>query len=503
MSVVAGVDSSTQSCTVTLHDTVTGDLLGQGRARHPGTTPPRSEQHPEDWWTAFATAFRDACEDAGRKAAEVDALSFAAQYHGLVVLDAEGRVLRAAKLWNDTTSHAQAERLVRELGPQAWAERVGSVPTAAFTITKLAWLRDHEPDVYRRVASVMVPHDWLGAQLTGEHVTDRVDASGTGYFDAVANRWRPDVLQWVDQRDDWEDLLPRVAGPSEPAGLAVTARAQELGLRRDAVVACGTGDQAAAALALGVQDGDVVISLGTSGTVYGSSTAPVRDVRGLVNVTANARGGFQPIAVLLNAAKVTDTFCRLLGVGHDEMATLALAADPAERNRPVLVAYLDGERSPNRPRARGMLAGLSSGTSREGLALSVFEGVALGLLAGHQGLVDIGTATGGRLLLAGGASRSPAYRTVVARVFGKDVQAPAGDGSLDVARGAAVQASTVAQGRVIDDVVADWRLPARTVATADPALTERAHELRALHARAAQITALDGAWDDEPVVPAP
>jgi xylulokinase len=499
VSVVAGVDSSTQSCTVSLHDTESGAELGRGQARHPGTTPPLSEQHPEDWWTAFRTAFGRACSDAGRPPSDVAAISVAAQYHGLVVLDADDRVLRAAKLWNDTTSSPQARRLVAALGEQRWATRVGSVPTAAFTITKLAWLRENEPDVYRRVASVMVPHDWLSFQLTGQKVTDRVDASGTGYFDAAADEWCTDLLQLVEERRDWPRLLPRVAQPSEPAGSASTDRARELGLRPGTRVACGTGDQAAAALALGVEDGDVVVSLGTSGTVYGSSAVPVHDARGLLNVTANARGGFQPIAVLLNAAKVTDGFCRLLGVDHDEMAALALAADPMEQNRPVLVAYLDGERSPNRPGARGLLAGLSSGTTREALALSVFEGVALGLFAGHEALVDIGVDTSGRLLLAGGASRSPAYRAVVARIFGKDVQAPDGDGSIDVSRGAAIQASTVAQDRCIDDVVADWRLPVRTVVHADPAFTERADQLRALYSRAAQITSLDGAWD-EPLV---
>jgi xylulokinase len=419
----------------------------------------------------------------------------------LVVLDEDDRVLRSAKLWNDTTSSTQAEKLVRDLGAEAWATRVGSVPTAAFTISKLAWLCENEPEVYRRTASVMVPHDWLTFQLTGEKVTDRVDASGTGYYDASAGRWCADLLQLVDHRDDWDELLPRVAQPSESAGYARTARARELGLRPDAEVGCGTGDQAAAALALGVENGDVVVSLGTSGTVFGSSTVPLHDVRGLINVAANARGGYQPIAVLLNATKVTDTFCRVLGVDHDEMAALALAADACARDRPVLVAYLDGERSPNRPAARGLLAGLSSGTTREQLALSVFEGVVLGLFAGHQALIGIGADTSGRLIVTGGGSRSVAYRTVVARIFGQDVYAPAVDGSFDSARGAAIQASAIAQRRRIDEVVAEWRLPVARVATADPGFAERKRELCSLYFRAADITELDDAWAPSPVVP--
>jgi xylulokinase len=497
MSIVAGVDSSTQSCTVSLHDSETGELLGVGQARHPPTTPPCSEQHPEDWWQAFGSALAGACADAGHPSSEIASISFAAQYHGLVALDAKNRVLRAAKLWNDTTSSAQARRLVGELGAAEWAHRVGSVPTAAFTITKLAWVRDHEPDVFREIAWLLVPHDWLTLQLCGERVTDRVDASGTGYFDASKDEWRTDVLDLVEPRADWSRLLPRVAGPSEMVGFAATERARELGLEPGTKVACGTGDQAAAALALGVNDGDIVVSLGTSGTVYGSTSTAVYDTSGFLNVTANARGGFQPIAVLLNAAKVTDTFCRLLGVGHDALSALALTADARVVDRPLLVAFLDGERSPNRPDARGILAGLSSATERESVALAAFEGVVLGLFTGFKALQGIGVDSGGRLILTGGASRSEAYRKIIARIFGKDVHAPEGDGGLDSARGAAIQAATVLQQRGIDEVAREWALPIVRVAEADCSFADRARILHEHYVRATQIRSLDGIWNTE------
>jgi len=497
LSVVAGVDSSSQSCTVSLHHYLKGELLGVGRSPHPITTPPCSEQEPEDWWKAFRIALFEACSNANLRPADVSAISFAAQYHGLVALDSSNRVLRAAKLWNDTTSSGQAQKLVDKMGAPEWARRVGSVPTSAFTITKVAWLKDNEPDIYRKLAGILVPHDWLSMQLCGERITDRVDASGTGYFDAVNNEWRTDILDLVEPRNDWIQMLPRIVGPSELAGFAITKRAHEVGLDAATKIACGTGDQAASALAINVQDGDIVISLGTSGTVYGSTPSGKYDTSGFLNVTANARGGFLPIAVLLNAAKVTDTFCRILGVGHDELSELALSADPYEVDRPLLVAFLDGERSPNRPKSRGLLSGLSSASQRNSIALAAFEGVALGLLSGFTALQRIGVNTSGRLILTGGAAQSEAFRVVVARIFGKDVYALGGPGGLTTARGAAIQASTVLQERSIDEVVAEWSLPAYKVATFDPSFESRAQQLRNDYITARDIDSLDSVWHRE------
>ena len=497
MQVVAGVDSSSQSCTVSLHDFLTGELLGVGSSPHPITTPPCSEQDPEDWWKAFCIALHDACNGANLSTSDIGAISFAAQYHGLVALDSKNRVLRPVKLWNDTTSNVQAQKLVDKLGPAEWARRAGSVPTSAFTISKVAWLRENEPDIYKQMAGILVPHDWLSMQLCGERITDRVDASGTGYFDATSNLWRTELLDLVEPRVDWINLLPRLVGPSELAGYAITERARDLGLNSNTKIACGTGDQAASALAINVEDGDTVISLGTSGTVYGSTATGIYDISGFLNVTANARGGFLPIAVLLNAAKVTDTFCRLLGVEHNELSKLALSADAAVVDRPLLVAFLDGERSPNRPNSRGLLAGLSSATSRNSIALAAFEGVVLGLLSGFTALQKLGVNTNGRLIVTGGAAKSEAFRVIVARIFGKDVYALDGLGGLTSARGAAIQASTVLQELKIEEVVRAWSLPTHRVAEADPAFDGRAQRLRDDYITAREIDSLDSVWHRE------
>ncbi len=194
MAIVAGVDSSTQSCTIELRDAHTGELLSRGRRPHPPTYPPVSEQRVEDWWQAFAGALHDAAAAAGVEVKAIDAIAVGAQCHGLVAMDAQGNVLRPVKLWNDTTSAPQAAAMVEKLGAEQWVRTVGSVPTAAFTITKLAWVAEHEPDILRQIRAVCVPHDWLTYKLSGRHVTDRSDASGTGYFN-VQSQWLPELLR--------------------------------------------------------------------------------------------------------------------------------------------------------------------------------------------------------------------------------------------------------------------------------------------------------------------
>jgi len=484
--VVAGVDSSTQSCTVELRNAADGTLLGRGRSPHPATHPPVSEQAPATWWTALTVALRAAANDAGLAVRDIDAISVAAQCHGLVALDAAGEVLRPAKLWNDTTSAPQAEAMVRRLSRRTWADAVGSVPTAAFTITKLAWLAEHEPEHLRRLATVLLPHDWITYRLTGLHVTDRSEASGTGYYAAHERRWRTDLLaELVDPDVDWDAALPTVLGPSEAAGTVLSSTARELGLRDGVVVGPGAGDQHAGALGLGMGLGEVVYSLGTSGVVITVSEEPVHDAEGWVNGVADAAGGYLPLVCTLNATKVTDMVARLLGVDHDGLARLALAA-PADPGRPVLAAFLDGERSPDRPHATGLLAGLTSDTSREDLARAAFEGVLLGLVRGHDAVRRAGAAADGPVIVTGGGARSPAYRQILADLL----QAPVHtlDASEATARGACVQAAAVlAQDdvRVVRDA---WR-PAATTTTEPRGIVPDA--VRRRYLRAADWDGLD------------
>lgn len=475
MPLVVGVDSSTQSTKVEARDVESGDVVASGVGRHPPTSPPVSEQHPDAWWTALV----DAMGQLGAARHEVIAISVAGQQHGLVVLDGAGTVLRPAKLWNDTTSAPNAAALVDRLGAAAWASATGSVPVASFTITKLAWLAEHEPDVLARIARVMLPHDWLTYRLSGEHVTDRGDASGTGWFDPTAGEYREDLIAAaVGDATGWLDRLPKVLGPWEVAGRITAASADELGLPDGVVVGPGTGDNMGAALGLGLAAGDVALSLGTSGTVFAVSDTGTADERGYVAGFASAQGNFLPLICTLNATKVTDTVAAWLGTDPPGLAELALAAadDPGSS---VLVPYFDGERTPNLPDARGSLHGLTTSVSREQLALAAHDGVLGGLLGGLDAFHDIGGRTDGRTFLVGGGARSRAYRQRAADLLSKPVVVPFTDET--VATGAAVQAAVIAGVGSYDEIAGRWRLGAGQ--TIDPAhdagAVREAYRLRA------------------------
>ena len=385
MTLVAGVDSSTQSCKVVVRDAGTGALVREGRAPHPDGT----EVDPAAW----ATALQSAIVEAGGLD-DVAAVAVGGQQHGMVCLDAEGEVVRPALLWNDTRSAQAATDLIAELGAgetgrRAWAEAVGLVPVASFTVTKLRWLAEHEPAAAERTAAVCLPHDWLTWQLAGKPgldalVTDRGDASGTGYWSTITGKYRLDLLERAFGRSA---VLPRVLGPAEPAG---TLAAGSLGAGGSALLGPGTGDNAAAALGINAEPGDVVVSIGTSGVVSTVSSTPTVDPSGTVAGFADATGNFLPLAVTLNAARVLDATARLLGVDHDELSRLALSA-PAGAGGLVLVPYLEGERTPDRPHSTGALHGLTLSTAEPAfLARAAVEGLLCGLADGLEAIAALG-----------------------------------------------------------------------------------------------------------------
>jgi xylulokinase len=428
--VVAGVDSSTQSTKVELRDLDSGEILAAASSPHPVVTPPCSEQDPRSWWSAFRDAWA-AATAALPDGAAIVGISIAGQQHGMVALDATGEPVHPAKLWNDTESASDADRLIEQLGgPAAWADAVGSVPVAAFTATKLSWLHRTHPEAWDRLAKVVLPHDYLTHRLTGAFTTDRGDASGTGYWSPAEGGYRWDLLALIDDARDWSGVVPDVLGPLEVAGEW-----------NGAAVAVGTGDNMAAALGLGLRPGDAAISIGTSGTAFGVADVPTADPSGAVAGFADATGRYLPLVCTSNAAKVLDAFARLLGVGHEEFDRLALAADAPER--PLVLPYLDGERTPNRPDARGILAGLRSDVGREDVARAAVDGVACGLLDALDALRSLATVDG-TLILTGGGSRSRALQAVIAGLV--DLPVVVAEVDQAVATGAAVQAAAVAGG---------------------------------------------------------
>jgi xylulokinase len=389
----------------------------------------------------------------------VFAISVAGQQHGLVVLDGADAVIRPAKLWNDTESAPDARWLIDQLdgGAAAWVAACGSLPRAAFTIAKLSWLHRCEPDAFERIARVLLPHDWLTHRLTGDHTTDRGDASGTGYWSPSESRYRLDLLDVVDDATDWTAALPRVLSPLEAAGEVRPGPASELGVPAGVLVAAGSGDNMAAALGVGLRPGDLAVSIGTSGTVYAVTDEPTADVTGAVAGFADATGRFLPLVCTLNATLVTDAVGRLLGVDHDELDALALAAPPGAGGL-VLVPYFAGERTPDRPDATGTVTGLRTDVSRAQLARAAVEGVVCGLLDGIDALAAAGvdTVPDARLLLVGGGARSTAYRRVLADLTGRTVTLP--DGDEHTAAGACVQAAAAVRGVDPITIAEAWRL---------------------------------------------
>lgn len=448
MALVAGIDSSTQSVKVLITDAETGVVVRQGRAPHPDGT----EVHPDAWWTAL----QEALAQAGGLS-DVDAVAVGGQQHGMVVLDADGQVIRPALLWNDTRSAGAASDLTGELGgPQAWADAVGSVPVASLTITKLRWLADREPAAADLIAAICLPHDWLTWQLAGAHsldtlTTDRSDASGTGYYDPARDEYRRDLLALALRRSVDDVVLPRVLGPAEAAGHT----------RVGITLGPGCGDNAGAALGLGLRPGDASLSLGTSGVVAAVSPAPVADGSGLVSGFADATGAFLPLACTLNAAQVLDRFATLLDVTPAGLSDLALAAEPGAGGL-LLLPLLNGERTPNLPHATGTLRGITlNNLTPTNLARAAVEGV----LAHQAWALDAVRSFGvpiERVSLVGGAARSEAIRRLAPSILGVEVIYPPADEY--VARGAARQAAWVfSQGAQPPD----WRVEGAETAPAD------------------------------------
>ena len=421
---VAGVDSSTQSVKIVIREANTGELVREGRAAHPDGT----EIDPALWRSALDTAISNAGGLDG-----VDAISIAGQQHGMVALDSDGAVIRPALLWNDTRSAQAALDLNRELGGNAQISRkVGSVLVASFTASKLRWMADHEPENAAKVAAVALPHDWLSWQLQGgkdlnKLFTDRSDASGTGYFDPTTSHYREDILR-LALRHDLEIVLPTIIAPDKIGGTTSSG----------IPIAAGAGYNAGAALGLQAQPGDVVISLGTSGTAFAVSDTPTHDSSGAVAGFADATGRFLPLVCTLNAARILDAAARILGKTHDEVGALALSSIAGAHGL-TLLPYFEGERTPNRPDATGVFSGMNLKNSNPAdIARAMIEGMMCGLTDAVDALIALGVSVN-RIVIIGGAAKNSAIPVIASALMGREVVVPpAGE---YVADGAAKQAA--------------------------------------------------------------
>ena len=454
MALVAGIDSSTQSCKVVVRDLAFGTPICEGRASHPSGT----EVDPEAWWVALLSAL----EDAGG-IDDVCALSIGAQQHGMVVIDSEGNVLRPALLWNDVRSAGASKELIKHFGRAALVERTGSAPVASFTATKLRWLRDNEPENAKQVAAVALPHDWLtwrllgygprGASRLGPDLsaltTDRSDASGTLYWSPEKGTYDEEIICWALGH---VPTLPRVLEPGESAGS--TVRGVAAVIPEGIIVGGGAGDNAAAAMGLGASVGDVIVSIGTSGTVFAVTDKAVADQSGTVCGFADATGHYLPLVATLNSARILDVVADLLGVDHFQLGHLAQGATPGSEGL-VLQPYFEGERTPNLPHSTATLFGMTlASTTRSNLARAAIEGLLCGLADGLGALCSVGVEPQ-RILLIGGAAANDAVVEIASQVFDVPITVPRRDEY--VANGAARQAGWAYLGRPVEwplDIVA-------------------------------------------------
>jgi xylulokinase len=459
VTLVAGIDSSTQSCKVLVCDADTGQVVREGRAGHPDGT----EVAPAAWESAAEEAIA-----AAGGFDDVEGVAVGAQQHGMVCLDETAQVVRPALLWHDLRSADAAHALIDELGgTRAWAQAVGVMPLAAITVAKLRWLADNEPQNADRTAAVCLPHDWLTWRLRGDSdiatlATDRSDASGTGYFDAATNDYRFDLLELAMRGR--RPQLPTVLGPSD----STTGGGRTFG--------AGLGDNAAAALGLGAEEGDVIVSIGTSGVVTAVAADPVIDENGLVADFADGTGRYLPLLCTLNGARVLDAAARMLQVNHDELSRLALSAPPGSEGL-VMVPYLEGERTPNLPNATGALHGLRvSNSTPANLARAAVEGL-LCLLADCLAHLTAHGFSTHRVLLIGGGARSQAVREIAPVVFGLPFLVPTP--AEYVALGAARQAAWALSGSPHPPA---WKPLATNEYTADalPEVLERYAQVRHL-----------------------
>lgn len=442
MSIYLGIDSGTQSTKAVALDLAKGEVVATARAPHrliTGLPPGHLEQHPQDWARALEKTLAQVCAKIDRS--RVRGIGVSGQQHGFVPLDADGAVIRPAKLWCDTSTTAECAWLTRKLGGPAAVLRETGLPfLPGYTAPKILWLKRHEPQNFRRLRHVLLPHDYLNFHLTGNYCMEHGDASGSALMDVRRRRWSGKVARAIDR--DLLDCLPPLSDSRAVAGTLRPALAQRLGLSPDVLVSAGGGDNMMGAIGTGnVAPGVVTASLGTSGTIYATSAQPVVDPRGEIAAFCSSTGAWLPLLCTMNVTVVTEQFRRLCKFTHSGLER-SLGATSAGADGLLLLPYFNGERTPNLPHASGVLFGLRPGnTTREHLMRAAVEGVTLGLNHGLLRLRALGIRPR-EIRLTGGGARSAAWRQVCADAFGVPVVKTVEDEAA--ALGGALQAAWAA-----------------------------------------------------------
>jgi xylulokinase len=434
---VIGIDSGTQSTKVLVVDARTGKVLSTAAQAYdliPGLPPGAKEQHPRTWRQATAKAITQALKSAKAAAAEVKAIGVSGQQHGFVPLDAKGEVIRPAKLWCDTSTAEECDQIMAKLGGlKPTIRALGNAVLPGFTASKILWLKQHEPRNYERLATILLPHDYLNFWLTGEKVMEYGDASGTALLDVRRRKWSEAALAAID--DDLAAKLPPLISSDQPAGRLQAATAKALGLNPDVVVSAGGGDNMMGAIGTGnTRTGVITASFGTSGTIYACAEKPVVDPQGEIAAFCDSTNRWLPLLCTMNVTVATEMVRQDFGLTHDQFAAAALKAPPGSDGL-LLLPYLEGERTPNVPDGTGVFLGVSPRTfTAAHFARAAMEGVTLGMNYGLRRLAQLGVKPK-QIRATGGGANSKLWRQIMADIFDCEVV------TLKVAEGAAYGAA--------------------------------------------------------------
>lgn len=418
--IALGIDSGTQSTKTIALDMESGTILASASRAYdllPNLPPGHLEQDPQVWLDAVDATVRECIAALGDRKNEVLAIGVSGQQHGFVPLDKKNKPIRPAKLWCDTSTVEQCKEFETEFGgPEALIELAGNAILPGYTAPKILWLKDNEPQNYKALATVLLPHDYINFYLTGERAMEYGDASGTGLMDVRTREWSSPIIDFIDP--DLQEKLPPLSSSRRALGLLRDSLREAWGLKNAPVVSAGGGDNMMGAIGTGnVEAGVVTVSLGTSGTVYAFSTEPIVDPRGEVAAFCDSTDRWMPLVCTMNVTVATEQTRKLFGWSH-EQAEKEIASTPAGSGGLLFLPYLTGERTPNLPAASGVFHGLNTENMKPAqMARSVMEGVTLGLAYGLARFRELGIQPS-EIRLTGGGSQSAVWRQIAADIFG-------------------------------------------------------------------------------------
>ncbi len=420
---VIGIDSGTQSTKVLVIDTRTGRVLGRGAVAYGlirGLPPGAKEQHPKTWLNAVVKATRMALRQAQAKANEIVGIGVSGQQHGFVPLDEKGEVIRPAKLWCDTSTAEECKEIMDKLGGvEATIAKQGIPVLPGYTASKILWLKKHEPENYKRLATVLLPHDYINFWLTGNKCMEYGDASGTALLDIRTRTWCKETIDAIDP--DLITKLPPLIPSDQPAGTLRPEAAKKLGLQPGVLVSAGGGDNMMGAIGTGnTRPGIITASFGTSGTIYACSETPVVDPKGEIAAFCDSTNRWLPLLCTMNVTVATEMVRNQFRWSHDQYQRAVLKTKPGADGL-ILLPYLEGERTPNVPDGTGVFFGINTRTFEPAhFARAAMEGVTLGMNYGLRRLRELGVTTT-QIRATGGGARSKVWRQIMADVFNAQV----------------------------------------------------------------------------------